>query len=74
MNGVTIRIMNLEGASSTSGELNANRHHHHAFKLSLCINTRPEKPVPVSLFFCSLAKFLAATREDSYHYLGIAKY
>ncbi|KAF2974957.1 hypothetical protein EK904_007050 [Melospiza melodia maxima] len=74
MNGVAIRIMNLEGASSISGKLNANKPHHHAFKLSLCINTRPEKPVAGSLFFCSLANFLAATREDSYHCLGLAKH
>ncbi|XP_023778221.1 C-_U-editing enzyme APOBEC-1-like isoform X1 [Cyanistes caeruleus] len=72
MNGVPIRIMDLGGASSTSVKLSANEHHHHAFKLSLCINTRPEKPVPGCLFFCSLDKFLAATREDSDHWLGIA--
>lgn len=50
------------------------KHHHHASKLILCISTRPEKPVAGSLFCYSLDKFLAATREDSYPWLGIAKY
>ncbi|XP_014742840.1 PREDICTED: C-_U-editing enzyme APOBEC-1-like isoform X1 [Sturnus vulgaris] len=56
MNGVAVHIMNPEGISSTSAKLNANEHHHHAFKLNLCVNTKCQ--TLVVFFAATLISFL----------------